>query len=277
VSAAHQSEGPPLGQVCLDQAAPVTRHVGSRPVPTGWRLVALIGTMSIFGPLCIDMYLPALPNLSSQLHVGASATQLTLTACVVSMATGQLVLGPISDRVGRRPPLLAGLAAFLLSSAACAIAPNIYVLASFRLIQGLGGAAGIVISRSIVRDLRSGPALARFYATLMLATGLGPVLAPQIGSWILAVTSWRGVFAALAVFGAILLALVWWRVPETLAPAARSSDSVWRALSATALVSRDRTFLGYALSCALAMGAVFSYVAGSSFVLQNVYRLSPQM
>jgi MFS transporter, DHA1 family, multidrug resistance protein len=277
VSAAQHPEEPPLGQVCVDQSVRVTGHVRSRPVPTGWRLVALIGTMSIFGPLCIDMYLPALPDLSSQLHVGASAAQLTLTACVVSMATGQLVLGPISDRVGRRPPMLAGLAAFLVSSAACAIAPNIYALASFRLIQGLGGAAGIVISRSIVRDLRSGPALARFYATLMLATGLGPVLAPQIGSWILAVTSWRGVFAALAVFGAILLALVWWRVPETLAPAARSSDSVWRALGATALVSRDRTFLGYALSCALAMGAVFSYVAGSSFVLQNVYRLSPQM
>jgi MFS transporter, DHA1 family, multidrug resistance protein len=232
--------------------------------------------MSIFGPLCIDMYLPALPELSSQLHAGASATQLTLTACVVSIATGQLVFGPISDRVGRRPPLLAGLAAFLVSSAACAIAPNIYVLTGFRLIQGLGGAAGIAISRSIVRDLHSGPALARFYATLMLATGLGPVLAPQIGSWILALTSWRGVFAALAVFGAILLALVWWRVPETLPPAARSSASIWRALGVTAQVSRDRTFLGYALGCALAMGAVFSYVAGSSFVLQNVYRLSPQ-
>jgi MFS transporter, DHA1 family, multidrug resistance protein len=233
--------------------------------------------MSIFGPLCIDMYLPALPELSSQLHVGASATQLTLTACVVSIAIGQLVLGPISDRVGRRPPLLAGLAAFLGSSAACAIAPNIYVLTSFRLIQGLGGAAGIAISRSIVRDVRSGPALARFYATLMLATGLGPVLAPQIGSWILAVTSWRGVFAALAVLGAVLLAVVWWRVPETLPPSARSSGSIWRALGTTALVSRDRIFLGYALGCALAMGAVFSYVAGSSFVLQNVYRLSPQM
>ncbi len=276
MSTAEHAERPPLGQVCLGESARVTGVARSRPVPSGWRLVALIGTMSIFGPLCIDMYLPALPELSSQLHVGASATQLTLTACVVSIAVGQLVLGPISDRVGRRPPLLTGLAAFLVSSAACAIAPNIYVLTGCRLIQGLGGAAGIAISRSIVRDLRSGPALARFYATLMLATGLGPVLAPQIGSWILAVTSWRGVFAALAVFGAILLTLVWWRVPETLPPTARSAGSIWRALGTTALVSRDRTFLGYALGCALAMGAVFSYVAGSSFVLQNVYRLSPQ-
>jgi DHA1 family bicyclomycin/chloramphenicol resistance-like MFS transporter len=245
-------------------------------VPEGWRLVALIGTMSIFGPLCIDMYLPALPQLSSQLHVGASAVQLTLTACVIGIAAGQLLLGPVSDRVGRRPPLLTGLAAFLVSSLACALAPNIYLLTGFRLIQGIGGAAGIAISRSIVRDLHSGPALARFYSTLMLATGLGPILAPQIGSWILVFSSWRGVFAGLAVVGAILLFLVWWRVPETLPPDARTSGSIWRALGMTVSVSRDRIFLGYALGCALAMGAIFAYVGGSSFVLQNVYGLSPQ-
>ena len=232
--------------------------------------------MSIFGPLCIDMYLPALPQLSSQLHVGASAVQLTLTACVIGIAAGQLLLGPVSDRVGRRPPLLTGLAAFLVSSLACALAPNIYLLTGFRLIQGIGGAAGIAISRSIVRDLHSGPALARFYSTLMLATGLGPILAPQIGSWILVFSSWRGVFAGLAVVGAILLFLVWWRVPETLPPDARTSGSIWRALGMTVSVSRDRIFLGYALGCALAMGAIFAYVGGSSFVLQNVYGLSPQ-
>jgi len=246
-------------------------------VPTGWRLVALIGTMSIFGPLCIDMYLPALPELTRQLHVAASAAQLTLTACVVSIAVAQLLLGSISDRVGRRPPLLVGLAAFSVSSLACALAPNIYVLTGFRLVQGIGGAAGIAISRSIVRDLHSGPALARFYSTLMLATGLGPVLAPQIGSWILALSSWRGIFAVLAVLGAVLLFTVWWRVPETLPAERRSSGSIWHALSTTASVSRDRIFLGYALGCALAMGAVFAWVAGSSFALQNVYRLSPQV
>jgi DHA1 family bicyclomycin/chloramphenicol resistance-like MFS transporter len=232
--------------------------------------------MSIFGPLCIDMYLPALPALSTQLHASASATQLTLTACVVSMAVGQLVLGSVSDRVGRRPPLLIGLAVFLISSLACALAPNIYVLIGFRLVQGIGGAAGIAISRSIVRDLHSGPALARFYSTLMLATGLGPVLAPQIGSWILAVSSWRGVFVGLAVLGAILLLTVWWRVPETLPTDRRSPGSLGHALATTLSVSRDRIFLGYALGCALAMGATFSYIGGSSFVLQNVYHLSPQ-
>ena len=136
-----------------------------------------------------------------------------LTACLIGIALGQLLLGPVSDRTGRRLPLLVGLAAFVLSSLACAVAPNIYFLTGFRLIQGLGGAAGIVISRSIVRDLHSGVALARFFATLMLATGVGPVLAPQIGSWILDFTSWRGVFVVLAVFGVLLLFSAWWRVP----------------------------------------------------------------
>jgi MFS transporter, DHA1 family, multidrug resistance protein len=244
-------------------------------MPTGWRQVALIGTMSIFGPLCIDMYLPALPDINRQLHASASAVQLTLTACLIGIAAGQLILGPISDRYGRRPPLLAGLAAFVLSSLACAAAPNIYALTGFRLVQGLGGAAGIVIARSIVRDLHSGVALARFFATLMLATGVGPVLAPQVGSWILSFTSWRGVFVVLAGFGAILLFSAWWRVPETLAPAARLTGSPWSTLGTMVTVLKDRVFLGYVLACGLGMSGTFAYIAGSSFVLQNVYGLSP--
>lgn len=232
--------------------------------------------MSIFGPLCIDMYLPALPDIGQQLHASASAVQLTLTACVIGISAGQLLLGPVSDHLGRRLPLLTGLAAFIVSSLACAVAPNIYLLTGFRLIQGAGGAAGIVIARSIVRDLHSGVALARFFATLMLATGLGPMLAPQFGSWILTVTTWRGVFVVLAVVGSILLLSAWWRVPETLPPGSRSSGGLLSALGEMVSVSRDRIFLGYALSCALAMGATFAYVAGSSFVLQDVYGLSPQ-
>jgi MFS transporter, DHA1 family, multidrug resistance protein len=257
-----------------------TRRTGasgsSRRVPTGWRLVVLVGSMSIFGPLCIDMYLPALPDISRELDASASAVQLTLTACLIGISLGQLLIGPVSDRVGRRPPLLVGLAAFIASSLACAIAPNIYVLAGCRLVQGVGGAAGIVISRSIVRDLHSGVALVRFFSTLMLATGLGPVLAPQIGSWILAFTSWRGVFVVLAGFGALLLFSAWWRVPETLPPDRRATGSVWSTVGTMVSVGRDRVFLGYALACGLGMGGTFAYIAGSSFVLQNVYGLSPQ-
>jgi MFS transporter, DHA1 family, multidrug resistance protein len=245
-----------------------------RNMPSGWRRVVLVGTMSIFGPLCIDMYLPALPDISRQLHASASAVQLTLTACLIGMAAGQLILGPVSDRYGRRPPLLVGLAAFTLSSLACAFAPNIYALTGFRLIQGFGGAAGIVIARSIVRDLHSGVALSRFFSTLMLATGVGPVVAPQIGSWILSVTSWRGVFVVLAVFGSILICSAWWRVPETLAPENRLSGSVLSTLGTMVAVSRDRVFISSVLACGLGMGGTFAYIAGSSFVLQNVYGLS---
>src|ERR1700722_28751 len=248
-----------------------------RRVPTGWRLVVLVGSLSIFGPLCIDMYLPALPGISRELHASASAVQLTLTACLIGIAVGQLLLGPISDRVGRRPPLLAGLAAFIASSVACAFAPNIYVLTGFRLIQGAGGAAGIVIARSIVRDLHTGVALVRFFSTLMLATGLGPILAPQIGSWVLTFTTWRGGFLILAGFGVTLLGTAWWRVPETLPPHLRSTGTVWSTMATMLSVGRDRVFLGYALACGLGMSGTFAYVAGSSFVLQNVYGLSPQI
>ena len=249
----------------------------SRPVPTGWRLVLVVGGLSVFGPLCIDMYLPALPDISRDLGASASAVQLTLTACLIGISLGQLLFGPLSDRLGRRPPLLAGLAAFIASSVACAFAPNIYFLTGFRLIQGAGGAAGIVIARSIVRDLHSGVALVRFLSTLMLVTGLGPLLAPQIGSWALSFTSWRGVFVILAGFGGVLLFTAWLRVPETLPSNLRSSGSVWSTMATMISVGRDRVFLGYALACGLAMGGTFAYVAGSSFVLQNVYGLSPQV
>jgi DHA1 family bicyclomycin/chloramphenicol resistance-like MFS transporter len=258
-------------------SAPRRRFRPSRRIPTGWRRVLVVGSLSIFGPLCIDMYLPAFPRISRDLHAGASAVQLTLTACLIGISLGQLVLGPISDRVGRRPPLLVGLAAFVVSSVACALAPNIYVLTGCRLVQGIGGAAGIVIARSIVRDLHSGVAMVRFFSTLMLVTGLGPVLAPQIGSWALAFTTWRGVFVILAGFGSVLLGTAWLLVPETLPPPARATGSVWSTLATMASVIRDRTFLGYALACGLGMGGTFAYIAGSSFVLQNVYGLSPQI
>ena len=246
-----------------------------RSVPTGWRLVALVGSLSIFGPLCIDMYLPAYPSISKELHASASAVQLTLTACLIGISCGQLFFGPLSDRIGRRTPLLFGLAAFAISSAACAMASNIYMLTGFRLIQGMGGAAGIVIARSVVRDLHSGLALARFFSTLMLATGIGPVLAPQLGSWVLSVTSWRGIFAVLSLLGVLLLLSAWRQIPETLPPERRQAGSARATYRAMWSILRDRVFLGYALACGLGMGAIFAYIAGSSFVLQNVYGLSP--
>ena len=257
-------------------SAPFWRRTPQR-VPTGWRMVVVVGGLSVFGPLCIDMYLPGFPSIGRDLQASASEVQLTLTACMIGISVGQLLIGPLSDRLGRRPPLLAGLAAFVASSVACGFAPNIYALTGFRLIQGVGGAAGIVIARSIVRDLHSGVALVRFFSTLMLVTGLGPVLAPQIGSWTLSITSWRGIFLILAGFGATLLLVAWWRVPETWPRDLRTAGSLSSALGPMVAIGRDRVFLGYALACGLGMGGMFAYIAGSSFVLQNVYGLSPQM
>src|SRR3984957_5907792 len=188
---------------------------GVARVPRGWRLVLIVGGLSIFGPLCIDMYLPALPRISANLHASTSAVQLSVTGCLVGIAVGQLVIGPISDRKGRRSPLLVGFGLFVLSSFACSVASSIYLLDGSRFIQGLGGAAGIVIARAIVRDLFEGAAAARFFSTLMLVTGLGPIIAPQIGAVILRVTTWRGIFVVLAVAGSALLAVAFVKVPAT--------------------------------------------------------------
>jgi len=246
-------------------------------VPKGWRLVLVIGGLSIFGPLCIDMYLPSLPRISRDLHASTSSVQLTLTMCLIGIAVGQLVIGPISDRVGRRGPLLAGICAFVVSSLACAAITNVYLLDAARFVEGLGGAAGIVIARALVRDLFEGVTAARFFSTLMLVTGVGPILAPQIGAEILRITSWRGIFVALAIIGSALFMSALMKVPETLPPQARHSGGMRTTFRAISVVGRDRSFIGFALVMTLGFSAVVAYIAGSPFVLQNIYGLSPQL
>ena len=246
-------------------------------VPRGWRLVLIIGGLSIFGPLCIDMYLPALPRISRDLHAGTSAVQLSITGCLIGIAAGQLLIGPVSDRRGRRSPLLLGIVVFVLSSLACAVVSNVYVLDALRFVEGLGGAAGIVIARAIVRDLFEGATAARFFSTLMLVTGLGPIFAPQIGAEILRVTSWRGVFVALAIIASLLLVTALLKVPETLPPGKRQAGGLRSTLGAMATVGRERTFLVYALVGTLGFASIFAYIAGSPFVLQDIYGLSPQV
>jgi DHA1 family bicyclomycin/chloramphenicol resistance-like MFS transporter len=201
-----------------------------------------------------------------------SAGQLTLTACVVGLGLGQLAIGPLSDRLGRRPPLLAGLAVYCAVSLACAAASSIWLLVLLRLLQGLSGAAGIVVARSIVRDLVSGAAAARLYSVLMLVVGVVPVLAPVLGGALLHVTTWRGLFVVLAVVVACILAATALWLRETLPPERRTAGGT----RAFGTLLRDRSFLVYALVPALAFGALFSYIAGSSFVLEDIYSISPQ-
>ena len=242
----------------------------------GARMFVLLGGLTAFGPLSIDMYLPALPAIGRDLAASESVIQLTLTACLVGLALGQILAGPLSDRLGRRRLLLIGVAGYVLASLLCATAPVASVLVGFRLLQGLAGAAGIVIARAIVRDLYVGSAAARYFSRLVLIMGLAPILAPVIGAQLLRVTSWHGIFVTLAFVAALLWLGAVVGLPETL-PAARRSGGGLRVTLATfrALIS-DARFIGYALSAGLAFGAMFAYISGSPFVLQGIYGVSPQ-
>ncbi len=191
------------------------------------KIVIVLGALSAFGPLSIDLYLPGLPELSHDLGAKAWEGQLTLTSCLAGLALGQLLAGPLSDRLGRRRPLLVGLIGYVAASVACAAAPSVYVLTGLRLVQGFAGAAGIVIARAVVRDLRSGAAAARLFSVLMLITGLAPALAPILGGQLLRLTSWRGLFVALAaIVLTVLVATAAW-LPETLPPDRREGSGGW--------------------------------------------------
>ncbi|MBC2867383.1 multidrug effflux MFS transporter [Streptomyces mexicanus] len=240
-------------------------------------LVTLIlGGLTATPPLAMDMYLPSLPEVTRSLHAPAATVQLTLTACLLGMALGQLVVGPMSDRWGRRRPLLAGLAVYVLATALCACAPDVETLVVFRLAQGLAGAAGIVIARAVVRDLYDGVAMARFFSTLMLISGVAPVVAPLIGGQILRVTDWRGVFVLLTVVGVLLGAVVWARLPETLPPDGRHEGGVGQALGSMRALLADRAFTGYLIAGGFAFAALFAYISASPFVVQEIYGASPQ-
>ncbi|HEY8677504.1 MAG TPA: Bcr/CflA family multidrug efflux MFS transporter [Candidatus Dormibacteraeota bacterium] len=240
------------------------------------RLFLLLGGLTAFGPLSIDMYLPALPAIGKDLGASESLIQLTLTACLIGLALGQVVAGPLSDTLGRRRPLLVGVAAYVVASLLCAVAPTAGILVILRLLQGLAGAAGIVIARAIVRDLYSGSAAARYFSRLILVMGLAPTLAPVLGGQLLRVTSWHGIFLTLAVITALLWLGAARALPETLPVERRRSGSLRDTGRRFKVLATDRRFVGFAVSAGLAFGAMFAYIAGSPFVLQGIYRVSPQ-
>ncbi|MGW3114104.1 multidrug effflux MFS transporter [Streptomyces sp. NPDC001091] len=264
----HVVTAPGVG--AIPEAAAVERR------PRGVLVTFLLGALTATTPLAMDMYLPSLPEVTRTLHAPAATVQLTLTACLAGMALGQLVVGPMSDRWGRRRPLLTGLAVYLVATALCAFAPTVETLVAFRLAQGLAGAAGIVIARAVVRDLYDGVAMARFFSTLMLISGVAPIVAPLIGGQILRVTDWRGVFVVLTGIGAVLTALVWLRLPETLPPAERHRGGVKESLRTMRALLADLPFTGYLLTGGFAFAALFAYVSASPFVVQEVYGASPQ-
>lgn len=240
------------------------------------RLIVVLGALSAFGPLSIDMYLPGLPSMTADLSAPASAAQLTVTACLIGLGVGQLIAGPVSDALGRRPVLLVGLAAYVVASLLCAAAPDVWVLVAVRFAQGMAGAFGIVLARAIVRDRSEGTALARTYAVLFAINAVAPVVAPIVGGLLLHVTDWRGVFVALAGIGVALLVAGWVAVPETLPVALRRRGGLAATVAVMRELGDDRRFVGYVLCGACAYAAMFAYIAGSPFVLQEIHGISPE-
>lgn len=250
------------------------------PLPTAQRvgllLTLVLGSLSALAPLSMDMYLPSLPRITLSLHTDDALVQLTLTACLVGLALGQLVAGPLSDTLGRRRPLLTGLALYVVSTAVCAFASDVRVLIACRVVQGLSGAAGIVISRAVVRDLFDGLKAARFASTLMLVSGAAPLLAPVLGGQVLRFTSWRGVFVVLAGLGVLMLAASAVLVRETLPPARRRRGGLPDTARTIRALLADRLFTGYVLTVAFGFGALFAFIAASPYVVQNLYHGSAQ-
>ncbi|KUL24740.1 Bcr/CflA family efflux MFS transporter [Actinoplanes awajinensis] len=239
-------------------------------------LVVVLGLITAIGPLSLDMYLPALPEITAELRVPAGQVQLSLTACLIGLALGQFVFGPLSDRWGRRRPALLGVLAYAIVSFLIALAPTAPVLTGLRFLQGgVAGGVGVVVARAVVRDLSSGVGAARLFGTLTLIFGVAPIAAPSLGSAVLRAASWQGIFVALGVIGLLLTLLVLVGLPETLPPERRSAGGLGSLAGIARTLFTDRVFLGYALAQAFAFAALFAYISGSSFVLQDGYGLSP--
>ena len=238
-------------------------------------IVFTLGGLAAISPLSGDMYLAAFPAIATDLNASVTQVQLTLTASLLGLSSGQLVIGPLSDLWGRRPPLLTGIILYVLASLGCAFAGSIELLIALRFCQGFAGAAAVVLSRAMVRDLYTGTAAVRVFSQMMAVFGVAPVIAPVIGSALLTVGNWRAIFLVLAGAGALQLLAVLTTLGETLPPERRQSGGLRRIPGLVRAVFSDPPFLGAALSCGFAFGAMFAYIAASPFLLQEVYGASP--
>jgi MFS transporter, DHA1 family, multidrug resistance protein len=246
------------------------------PMPSGRALGVVLCLLTVFGPISMDLYLPVLPALTTELHASTSAAQLTVTACLLGLAFGQVVAGPLSDRFGRRRPLLIGVAAYIAASVLCAVAPTMAALIAARLVQGLTGAVGIVIAQAAGRDLYSGGRLLRYYGRLTVLAGLAAIIGPVIGGQLAKITDWRGTFVFLAVVGVAILSACAGVLRETLPPAKRQSGGLRTSGRVFRRLLSDRVFLGAVLVTGFVNAALFAYLSGATFVLQGIYGLSPQ-
>ncbi|WP_153733374.1 multidrug effflux MFS transporter [Sporosarcina obsidiansis] len=245
------------------------------PLPTVW-LVLLLGSLTAFGPLSMDMYLPGLPVVAEDLQASTSLVQLSLTACLVGLGAGQLVFGPMSDIYGRRKPLVITLIVYAVASVMCAFSTNIWAFILLRFIQGMTGAAGIVIARACARDLYAGKELTKFMALLSIVNGAAPILAPIAGGVVLSFASWQVVFFILGGIGLLMFLSTSFFLPDTLPVEQRSEGGMLAVVKTFGGLLKDKWFMSIALTQGLIMSSMFAYIAGSPFVLQNIYGVSAQ-
>ena len=239
-------------------------------------LVLFLGTLSAFGPFVTDLYLPALPTMTSFFNASTSTIQLTLTGSMVGLALGQLLIGPISDKYGRKNPLIISLVIYLIRTLAIIIFPNVYAMITLRFIQGVSSAGAVVISRAISTDLYHGRELGAFFALLMAVNGLAPIFSPILGSLLLQLTDWRGIFVTLAVIGIILL-VVSFKFHESLESNKRLNLPITKTYYSIILVTKNKLFFSLVIIQGFALAAMFAYIAASPFILQTHYNLTPLM
>ena len=236
-------------------------------------LVLLLGVLSAFGPFVVDLYLPSLPQLASFFETSASMTQLTLTTAMIGLAVGQLLLGPLSDKFGRKIPLIISLVIYIISTVLIVYAPNIEAMIVLRVIQGLSSAGSVVISRAVATDLYRGREMTRFFGLLMTINGIAPIISPILGSLLLEYISWKGVFVFLALIGVIVL-LFCFRLKESLSIENRLQGSIFATFSTFGVIIKNRLFMSYVGIESFLLGAMFAYIAASPFILQSFYGLS---
>jgi DHA1 family bicyclomycin/chloramphenicol resistance-like MFS transporter len=239
-------------------------------------LILLLGLLTAFGPMSIDMYLPAFPAIAREFGVDIAAVQYTLAAYNVGLALGQLLYGPLADQWGRKPNLLAGMALYAGAALGCAWATSVNSLVAIRFLQAVGGCSGMVLARAIVRDKFEGNEAARVFSTMMLVMGVAPILAPTVGSWLVALGSWRLIFQVLAGLAGVVLLSMGWGLAETHPSEHRNPEAVRRAFGTYGVLLRDRAFVGYSLTAGTMQAAMFAYITGSSFVFTQIFGLSAQ-
>ncbi|RUU11569.1 Bcr/CflA family efflux MFS transporter [Mesorhizobium sp. USDA-HM6] len=245
--------------------------------PKFLRIAVVLGLLSAIGPFAIDMYLPALPSIGEDLNAGTAAVQMSLLIFFLSMGFGQIVVGPISDMVGRKLPLYAGLALFMVGGVGSAMAPNIEWLIGFRFLQGLGASAGMAIPRAIVRDLHTGNEAAKLMSLLMLVFSVSPILAPLTGSQIIESFGWRAVFWTVTGAAALATILLATSLNETRSVEERANSSFGTALAGYRYLMGDRNFLGLTAIAGFGIASFFVYLSSSSFILIDHYGLSPSV